>query len=88
MKDLTVAYLKAITVGTILVHATESNADGSPVRAKVNGKPKTWKREPDWVKVPMKYGLKDCFYLGNTQDCHQPIGNWKIPEGGEEYAKR
>jgi hypothetical protein len=31
--------------------------DGSAVRAKVNGKPKTWKRDPGKIEVPYKYGM-------------------------------
>ncbi len=33
------------------------NADGTPKRVKVNGRPKTWKRRPDKVQVPLKYGF-------------------------------
>ena len=35
-------------------------------RARVNGKCKTWKTRPDHFKIPMKFGLYDCFYI--TQD--------------------
>lgn len=31
--------------------------DGSAREVKVNGQPKTWKRSPERVEVPVKYGL-------------------------------
>lgn len=31
--------------------------DGSAIRVKVNGKPKTWKRTPGKIEVPYKYGM-------------------------------
>ena len=44
-------------------HKTLQNADGTPLRARVNGKVKTWKRNPDRFQVPMKHGLYTCFYI-------------------------
>lgn len=32
-------------------------------RAKVNGQPKTWKRDAGRVRVPMKYGMYDYFAM-------------------------
>ena len=46
-------------------HKTRKNSDGTPVRARVNGEVKTWKREPEKFCIPVKYGLKDCFYITN-----------------------
>lgn len=34
-------------------------------RWRVNGKVKTWKRQPDNFEVPIKYGLRDYHYLHN-----------------------
>ncbi len=51
---------------TTIYHATLRNADGSAVRARANGKCKVWKRDPSRFQLPMKHGLRDCFYL--TQD--------------------
>lgn len=31
--------------------------DGSAVRVKVNGTPKRWKKDPDRIEVPYKYGM-------------------------------
>lgn len=44
-------------------HATLKNSDGSPVRARRNGATKTWKREPGRFRIPVKHGLKYCFYI-------------------------
>jgi len=52
-----------VTLGDIFHHKTAKNADGTPVRARVNGKCKTWKTRPDDFRLPVKYGLRDCFYL-------------------------
>jgi hypothetical protein len=41
--------------------------DGSAVRVKVNGTPKRWKREPDRIEVPVKYGLYEYLTL-TTRD--------------------
>ncbi len=47
-------------------HATLKNSDGTPLRARRNGKTKTWKTKPGTFQIPAKYGLKECFYI--TQD--------------------
>ncbi len=52
-----------VTYGDIFHHKTAKNADGTPVRARVNGKCKTWKTRPDDFRLPVKYGLRDCFYI-------------------------
>lgn len=54
---------KTLTHGEILYHIENRNADGSPQRWKVNGKPKTWKRSPERVSVPLKHGLYSYGYL-------------------------
>jgi len=63
---LTIEEAKSLTVGTILYHTENKNADGTPQRWKVNGKVKTWKRSPERVQVPLKHGLYDYDYL--TED--------------------
>lgn len=52
--------------GDIFHHISLINADKTPLRARVNGQCKTWKTRPAEFRLPMKYGLKDCFYI--TQD--------------------
>jgi hypothetical protein len=49
--------------GAVLWHRTLKNADGTPMRCRVTGRCKTWKRRPgDW-RLPVKYGLRECFCL-------------------------
>lgn len=50
-------------------HVALKNADGTPIRCRVNGKCKTWKTWPDEFRLPVKYGLKSCFYIDNS-NCH------------------
>ena len=59
-------------------HVRLRNADGSPLRARVNGRTKTWKTRPDEFKVPMKHGLYECFYLDQT-NAHE----WCLGDGRE-----
>lgn len=49
--------------GQIFHHVSLTNADGTPVRCRVNGICKTWVRRPDDFRLPVKYGLKTCFYI-------------------------
>lgn len=44
-------------------HINLKNADGTPVRCRVNGKCKTWVKTPENWRLPVKHGLKMCFYL-------------------------
>jgi len=59
---------KKLKSGDLLYSKKHINADGSPMRARVTGAVKTWKRDPSRVKVPMKHGLKNCFYLTEPDD--------------------
>ena len=43
---------------------------GRVQRAKVNGKCQTWVRTPERWRLPMKYGLRDCFDI-DQYNCHQ-----------------
>ena len=60
---ITLEQAKALGYHTVLYHATMRSSDGLAVRARVNGKPKVWKREPECVRVPMKHGLRHYFYI-------------------------
>lgn len=58
----------AVTVESVECHRdfwsrTLKNADGSPVRCRANGKVKRWKTRPTEFRLPVKYGLKQCFYI-------------------------
>lgn len=46
-----------------LLSKSLKNADGSALRCRVNGKCQTWKTRPLDFKLPVKYGLKTCFYI-------------------------
>lgn len=51
-------------------HATLRNADGTAKRCRVNGKIKTWKRQPDKFRLPVKHGMYDTFYIDQF-NCHE-----------------
>lgn len=57
---------KNLSLGDILHHKTAKNADGTPMRFKVNGQVKTWKKDKDRVRVPLKRGMYEYSYL--TED--------------------
>jgi len=63
MKHITLDEAKTLKVGTILYHIYNVNADFTAQRWRVTGKPKTWKRSPERVQVPVKHGLYDYGYL-------------------------
>lgn len=55
----------ASTYRQIFEHVSEKNADGTPLRVRVNGKCRTFKTRDDFI-LPVKYGLRHCGYI--TQD--------------------
>ena len=52
-----------LVYGQTLYHLFHRNADGTPQRWRVNGKCKTWKRNPERFQVPLKHGLYNYDYL-------------------------
>ena len=60
---ITLEQAKQLKHGQILYHVTNRNSDKTPQRWRVNGMVKTWKRNPDKVQVPLKYGLYGYDYL-------------------------
>lgn len=54
-----------LTHGTILYHVHMRNSDRTPVRCRVTGQCKTWATRPDAFRLPVKYGLKQSFYIAN-----------------------
>lgn len=44
-------------------HVTIKNEDGTPARARRNGQTKVWKTRPEDFQIPVKHGLKECFYI-------------------------
>ena len=60
---ITLDQAKNLNYGQILHHTINKNADATPQRWRVNGKVKTWKRSPERVQVPVKYGLYGFDYI-------------------------
>jgi hypothetical protein len=54
---ITLEQAKNLKFGQILYHVHNRNADGTAQRWCVNGKVRTWKRSPEKVYVPLKYGM-------------------------------
>ena len=54
---------KSLTWHDMLYHVRYRNADGTPVRCRVNGAVKTWTRSPQKVQVPWKHGMHEYGYL-------------------------
>lgn len=46
--------------------------DGKAGQLKINGQPKTWKRTPNRVSVPIKYGMYEYSYF-TEQDLHRML---------------
>ena len=51
-------------------HVRLRNRDGTAVRCRRNGACKTWVTRPDDFRLPVKYGLRECFYItpGNAAE--------------------
>lgn len=60
---ITLEQAKSLEYGDMLFHTAHKNADGTPQRWKVNGRPKTWKTKPEKVQVPVKHGLRHYDYV-------------------------
>ena len=64
---ITLEQAKNLNYRQELTHAKFKNADGTPQRWRVNGKPKIWKRSPERVRVPVKHGLYDYDYITENE---------------------
>jgi hypothetical protein len=62
-KPLTLGMAKNLEYRDQLYVKGSFNSKGIPETWRVNGKPKTWKKLPDKVSVPIKHGLRDFGYL-------------------------
>ena len=60
-----ITYEQAIKLrhGQILHDVVRKNADGTPVRWRVNGATKVWKTRPGHFRVPLKHGMWDYDYV-------------------------
>lgn len=63
---ITLEQAKRLTWQNNLEHVKLKNADGTPMRFRVNGMVKTWKRDLSRIRVPLKHGLYDTGYLVNN----------------------
>jgi hypothetical protein len=70
---------KALRLGTTLFHLTARNADGTALRARVNGAVKLWKRDPSRFSIPMKHGLRSHFYL-----TPENLDEWRLTDPTEK----
>jgi len=62
-RHITLNQAKKLRSGQTLYHLKQKNSDGTAQRWRVNGKVKTWKRDPNRVQVPIKHGLYNYDYL-------------------------
>lgn len=61
-RSITLDEAKALEYGD---HIKVLDRHGAVADAKVNGKVRRWKREPDRIEIPCKYGLYEYFTLTN-----------------------
>ena len=73
IQNLTLADISNISHRSVLKHKVLKNKDGSALRCRINGKIKTWKTRPGEFQVPVKHGLRDCFYITQTT-----ISDWYL----------
>jgi len=61
---ITLQQAKQLTYGDIIYSNHFTGADNkTPVRWRVNGQVKTWKRDSERIQIPVKHGLYDHAYL-------------------------
>ena len=65
-RGITLEQAKNLVVGHTYYLNDMTNKDGTPRRFKVNGRVKTWVRQPNRVRIPCKHGLYDYGYLDET----------------------
>lgn len=63
--------------GAVLYSTVMKGSDKRPVRVRVNGRCLTWKTRPEEFKLPVKYGMRDCFYV-----THLEASGWHRDEEG------
>lgn len=60
---LTLIEAKNLRYGQHIYSTTQKYKNGLAKTVKINGAPKTWKRQPERVQIPAKYGLYEYFYI-------------------------
>ena len=68
-----------LTYRQTIYHSVKTNADGSALRARVNGKISRWARNPNRISIPLKHGLKTHFYLTESN-----LAEWLLFDPTEE----
>lgn len=63
-------------------HLTERNKDKTPLRVRRTGRTKLWKTRPNDFKIPVKYGLKQGYYI--TQDNQH---EWAVSSGDSQVDR-
>ena len=79
-KPLTLALAKTLGHGDYLCHMWLKRADRKrPISVRVNGRVQVWKRSPERVRVPWKYGL---YEYGAVTEAN--LGDWYLCRGDGE----
>ena len=60
---MTLDEAKSLPRQATVYHVEARNADGSALRARVNGNICLWKANPGRIRIPMKHGLNATFQL-------------------------
>jgi hypothetical protein len=66
---------QAMTRPTTMYHRKLRNSDGTAMRARSNGKCKTWVTRPEEFRLPAKHGLYDTFYID-----HDTAKDWSLQD--------
>jgi hypothetical protein len=66
VNHITLAQVKKLRHGQTLYTPGYYNADGTTQRWRISGQVKTWKRDPGRVRVPIKHGMYDNWYIDET----------------------
>jgi hypothetical protein len=67
---------KNLKHGDTIYHRTAKNTDGTQTRARITGAVKTWKTDPDRIRVPWKHGL----YTYGAIESALDLEDWNINE--------
>lgn len=62
---ITLEQAKQLNYGDILYSNEYVNSDNTPQRFRVNGSVKTWKTDPNRIRIPLKRGLREYGELTN-----------------------
>ncbi len=68
-------------------HRTKTYGDGvTPIQVRRNGRTKRWKTRPTEFQIPVKYGLKECFYI--TQANADDWSTLPLPQKGKAQPRK